>query len=244
MINVICVKWGTKYSASDVNRLKRNVERYLTIPHNFYCYTEDPTDLECDTISIPPEHDLEIYWNKLAMFEDGFLEGTCLYFDIDVVIQNNIDNIFDYLSDNLTMIKAYWKGEDCITDGSSPKFKERWDMYCNSSTLLWTAGKTSHIWDRFWSDPEYYVMKYKGIDRFIFHEGFNPDFFPEGLMYSRLCGISEENVGHAQKVRNRIKSKDLPYDELDLFYKEDALVCMFNGPTEDWMYNGFESHYQ
>ena len=51
-------------------------------------------------------------------------------------------------------------------------------------------------------------------------------------------------MGHAQRVRNRIKSKDLPYDELDLFYKEDALVCMFNGPTEDWMYNGFESHYQ
>ena len=105
MINVICVKWGTKYSASDVNRLKRNVERYLTIPHNFYCYTEDPTDLECDTISIPPEHDLEIYWNKLAMFEDEFLEGTCLYFDIDVVIQNNIDHIFELNQEHIKEMK-------------------------------------------------------------------------------------------------------------------------------------------
>ena len=85
MINVICVKWGTKYSASDVNRLKRNVERYLTIPHKFICYTEDPKDLECDTISIPADNDLEIYWNKLAMFQKDFIEGTCLYFDIDAV---------------------------------------------------------------------------------------------------------------------------------------------------------------
>ena len=69
MINVICVKWGTKYSASDVNRLKRNVEKYLTIPHKFICYTEDPTDLECDTISIPPDNDLEVWWNKLAMLQ-------------------------------------------------------------------------------------------------------------------------------------------------------------------------------
>jgi hypothetical protein len=243
MINVICVKWGTKYSASDVNRLKRNVERYLTIPHKFICYTEDPKDLECDTISIPLDNDLEIYWNKLAMFQKDFVTGTCLYFDIDVVIQNNINHITDYLSDNLTMIRAYWKG-NLVTDGSSHKEKERWDMYVNSSCLLWKGGSLGYIWDYFDENADYYMIKYKGIDRFLFHEGFSLKFFPQGLMYSRLCGISEENIGHTQRVRNKIKNKDLPYDELDLFYKEDALVCMFNGPTEDWMYDEFAEHYR
>jgi len=243
MINVICVKWGTKYSASDVNRLKRNVEKYLTLPHKFICYTEDPTDLECDTISIPPDNDLEVWWNKLAMFQKDFVEGTCLFFDIDVVIQNNIDHITDYLSDNLTMVRAYWKG-DFVTDGSSPKEKERWDMYVNSSCLLWKAGSLDYIWDYFDENADYYMIKYKGIDRFLFHEGFDLDFFPQGLIYSRLAGISEENIGYAQKVKNEKKTAMLPYDELDLFNIPEALVCLFNGPTEDWMYDRYRHHWE
>ena len=104
-LNILCVKWGTKYSSDDVNRLQRNVKRYLQVPHKFYCYTDDPIGLECDYL--PITSDLEIYWNKLAMFQKDFVEGTCLYFDIDVIIQNNIDHITDHLSDNLTMVRAY-----------------------------------------------------------------------------------------------------------------------------------------
>ena len=241
MLNVICVKWGTKYSADDVSRLQRNVKKYLTVPHTFVCYTEDPIGLDCKVI--PIDTDLEIYWNKLAMFQKDFCKGTCLYFDIDVVIQNNIDHLINYVSNDLHMIRAYWKG-DLITDGSSPNYEERYDMYANSSCLLWKADCLSYIWDYFNLDPDYYMIKYKGIDRFLFHEGFNLKYFPKGLMYSRLSGVTEVFEEYSERVLNKVKTRMLPYNEIDLFYKKDALVCIFNGPTEKWMYEKFRIHYQ
>ena len=59
------------------------------------------------------------------MFQEDFIDSgdINLFFDLDVVIQNNLDNfIKEQLRDNLTMIRAYWK-KDRVTDGSSPKFK-------------------------------------------------------------------------------------------------------------------------
>ena len=235
MINVICVKWGTKYSSSDVNRLKRNVEKYLTIPHKFICYTEDPTDLECDIISIPADNDLEIYWNKLAMFQKDFIEGTCLYFDIDVVIQNNIDNILDYLCDDLTMIRCYWKG-DTVTYGDLTRFKDRYDMYVNSSMLLWKGGSLSNIWEYFDANADYYMVKYKGIDRFLFHEGFTLKYFPQGIAYSRIHGIKENDYTIEMYLNTN--------HDFEFYYDPDALVCMFNGPTTKEMYEPFKHHWQ
>ncbi len=231
MINVICVKWGTKYSAADVNRLKRNVERYLTVPHTFHCYTDDPAGLECNIIYMPQDNDLEIYWNKLAMFQKDFLEGTCLYFDIDVVIQNNINHILDYLCDDLTMIRCYWKG-DRVTDGSSPKFKERWDMYVNSSCLLWKGGSLSSIWEHFDANADYYMVKYKGIDRFMFHEGFTLKYFPPGLVYSRVYGI------------DLTTQPTVIYYSLRLFDIPEVPICIFNGPTVDGMYEPLKHHWE
>ena len=43
--NVLCVKWGSKFSADYVNRLYNMVERHLTLTHRFICLTDDPTGL-------------------------------------------------------------------------------------------------------------------------------------------------------------------------------------------------------
>jgi len=41
MVNVICLKWGTRYDAGYVNRLRRMVQRHLIQPHRFVCLTDD-----------------------------------------------------------------------------------------------------------------------------------------------------------------------------------------------------------
>lgn len=183
MINVLCVKWGTKYSSEDVNRLRAMVSKYLYQPFTFYCHTDDSAGVDAEII--PIEEDLEIYWNKLSMFQPGFVPtgDINLYFDLDIVIQNDITPLIEFLQDDLTMVRAYWKGE-LVTDGSSSKFKERWDMYANSSVLLWKNHTLHNIWEHFESDMDYWMIKYKGIDRFLFHEGFKLNWFPEGLIYS------------------------------------------------------------
>ena len=41
MKNVICMKWGDKFGPEYVNRLHRMVEKNLTIPHRFVCFTDN-----------------------------------------------------------------------------------------------------------------------------------------------------------------------------------------------------------
>ena len=48
--NIICMKWGTKFGASYVNRLYDMVERNTTVPHRFVCFTDDANTFEVLTI--------------------------------------------------------------------------------------------------------------------------------------------------------------------------------------------------
>ena len=40
MVNVYCVKVGTKYDRSFVEKLKSSIEKHFTIEHKFYCLTD------------------------------------------------------------------------------------------------------------------------------------------------------------------------------------------------------------
>jgi len=170
--------------------------------------------------------------------------GPCLYFDHDVIIQNNIDHLFNYLSDDLMMVRAYWKG-NLMSDGSHKREKDRWDMYANSSVLLWKSNNCVDIWNHFQKDPDYFMVQYKGIDRFIFHEKMKIDFFPKGIIYSRIFGETENDISTAELTRNKIKEtgdEKLDYDTIYLHHIKDRTICLFNGPKYDWLYEGFE-HY-
>ena len=60
---------------------------------------------------------LRAWWWKLTLFSDYFnlhnihtKRGKHLFFDLDVVIQNDFTHFLDYIEkDKLTMIEAYWK---------------------------------------------------------------------------------------------------------------------------------------
>ena len=221
-INVICVKWGSKYGPEYVNRLYTMVDRNLDTPFTFYCYTDDATGLipEVNMINIPKDNDLEVWWNKLPLFKAGMFEGTCLYFDVDVVIQNNITPLLQYLDPTkLTKIKTYWKLHKPSYRHYDPiKPLYSFDTTNNSSVMLWVAGTMEHIWDHFNENPDYYVIRYAGIDRFIDHEGFAVNHFPRGLIYSRALGIDESRSGPV--INNK--------EQVVLFYDPKYMICIFN----------------
>ena len=95
MLNVVCLKHGTKYSSEYVNKLYNMIQRHLTVPHRFTCFTENKENLN-DNINVIdlPNIPLEGWWFKPYIFRRGhFPDGdTVLYFDLDMVIVNNIDN--------------------------------------------------------------------------------------------------------------------------------------------------------
>ena len=141
------------------------IKRHITIPFNFYCLTEDKEGIDSDVIIIPIQYDLKIWWNKLAMFEKGFgdLKGQCLYFDLDVVIQKNIEC---FIKKHFHKIHCYWKNPDMVE--SDKEVKKR-NTINNSSIMSWTANDKflNEVWQEFIEEKEWFLELYRGIDRYM-----------------------------------------------------------------------------
>ena len=103
-INVLCLKWGTRYSATYVNILHRSVRRHLKRPFRFFCCTEDASGLdpEVEIIAFPEDPGMSTKWPhilvKLMVTKNGFggLVGPTLFLDLDVAIMDDIDCFFDF----------------------------------------------------------------------------------------------------------------------------------------------------
>ncbi len=102
--NIICMKWGDKYPADYVNRLYAMVKRNLTLPFQLVCFTEHSEGINPDVEIRPlpslglPDNIPERGWLKLATFQNPLadLSGTALFLDLDVVIVDNIDDLFTF----------------------------------------------------------------------------------------------------------------------------------------------------
>ena len=107
MLNFACVFYGDKYIRpptdpwSYVRNLYNMVERNLTIPYRFICFTDSTVlhkqkefrgkDIEFRQFK---RHDFEGWFNKLQLFSpQSELKGDTLYMDLDVVIMQNIDDM-------------------------------------------------------------------------------------------------------------------------------------------------------
>jgi hypothetical protein len=138
MINVCCVFYGDKYSVDYVQRLYNMVQRHLTIPHKFYCFTDHKNlfDKVYGNIIYKPfnKKDLLGWWNKLQLFNPEELEGITLYLDLDIVITKNIDCFATYGDDN----------SFCILNDFEPKVKEY-----NSSIMKFNNKTASIIWEEY-----------------------------------------------------------------------------------------------
>lgn len=91
MINFVCVYYGTKYSLDYVQVLYNMVQRHLTIPHKFICFSDHvkPQKILTGDIEFRKFKDshYEGWWNKMQLFrEESDLKGPCLYMDLDVVL--------------------------------------------------------------------------------------------------------------------------------------------------------------
>jgi len=107
MLNFACVYYGDKYTRpptdpwSYLRNLYNMVERNLTVPYRFVCFTDSTVlhkqkefrgkDIDFRQFK---RHDFEGWFNKLQLFSpESKLEGDTLYMDLDVVIMKNIDEL-------------------------------------------------------------------------------------------------------------------------------------------------------
>lgn len=132
MLNIVCVKHGTRYTAEHVNILYDMVQRNLSseFEGRFICFTDDPSGLDSRiAFTIIPDC-LDGWWAKLWLFhDDHFPHGDrVLYFDLDTVIMGSLDEIAAY-DGPFAILKEF---------GSVEGF--------NSSVMAWPANTVHDIW--------------------------------------------------------------------------------------------------
>ena len=148
-LRVVCVKWGNRYGPEWVYRLQAMVAQNLAISHDFLCVTDDPIP-GIDCIDCAP--DLPGWWAKIGLFRPGLLGGLNLYFDLDVIIRENIDGLLetakpgrlsarDDFSYSLVSPKAGIGDETRRLLGGVGTI--------NSSVMLWHDDDARKVWDDF-----------------------------------------------------------------------------------------------
>lgn len=103
-VNVLCMKWGTKFGPVYVNRLHAMVRRNLARQHRFVCLTDDTQGLDqgIETLPLPDvgwTEGVDVHgWRKVGLFSAtlGDLTGQALFLDLDVVIVDALDPLFDH----------------------------------------------------------------------------------------------------------------------------------------------------
>ena len=232
MITVAFVKWGDKYDSKYVYRLQKMVSKNLNISHKFICITDKKIpNINC----IVPDNlfDLEGWWSKMFLWKKGILTGKILYLDLDTVIQNNIDELINYSPNKLCGVYTYWN--DMYTDGSYEHPMYRYKTPFNSSVMVWNAGDYHWVWDKFEEDPNWYIMKYYGDDKFLGNEVENKTTFKEGWIYSNLYGIDEKTETNSSvRIENGRQTTH---------YYPEKKICLLNGPTNEYYYKPFEKYW-
>lgn len=224
MLNIFCVKIGSKYSHTYVNRLFEMCSKHVSIPFDFYCYTDNTAGLTSSVKPIPHiEFNLSpIVYNKLFLFSKTIADSVdhkrqCCFFDLDIVIKSNIDVLFDKTYSKPHVISSSWK-EFIFTDIGWPLF----DHKINSSCILWKFPDAHYVWDHFIKAPQLYMSRYhRGMDAYLAYEHNIIGGLPEQLFYSYLYGIS-------------LKEKRVyPTIEHELNVMKKTPIVLFNGPTND-----------
>jgi len=174
-VNIVCMKWGTKYGPEYVNILYNMVKRNITLPFRFICMTEikDGINKEIEISPLPEFQEPEekylrscLAWRKLAIFDKDVLDlkGKLLFLDLDVLILDNIDCFFSY-SNKLAIIENW----------SQPR-----RLIGQASAFCFEIGKYYHLLEKYNNQHKEVLETYHTEQVYITRElgKENFDYFP------------------------------------------------------------------
>lgn len=232
MVNVVCVNWGTKYPKEYTERLYNMVKRNTTKDFRFFVLTDQYVyRYPIETVEINAGY--KGWWNKLQMFDPDILPaGEYLYFDLDVVIVDNIDCFFE--APSFGIIRDFIRPEKGILPGkefnssvmrfNNHDFKGIWDYYRQNS-------KTWHAYQKqvnFFGDQNV-------ISSYLNHypEVCNP--FPDEWLWSYKKGVDR---GKHAGDRSKMFGAEIP---------DGGKICVFHGepnPTQVMDIDWVKEHYK
>lgn len=213
-INVLCVRFGNKYSQDYVVKLRNMISRHLTLPYTFNCLTDDPKPLEgVRSIVRDNQGYLKGWWHKVHMFDPTLpMSGRILYLDLDVIVHSNIDKFITTYGEDFIGIRDFNRK-------FHPQFK-----YLNSSVMSWTHGTNSHIYNQFKQDPNA-AMRMPGDQDWIWKTSKQiMKFWPDSWVQSYKWEIRSRNelgVINGHRLFRSVKD--------DVYIDPNCSIAVFHG---------------
>jgi hypothetical protein len=156
-IHVISILWGDAYGEEDVNALYSMVARNTSLPFKFHLFSSEdlpglnPSILRHPepSLEVAPEHNRYAYRKEVGLCNDSLGELTgqrVFFFDLDVLIMDNLDALFTYPKDDGFYIINDWN--------------TRGDHVGQASCYSFVVGNLGFVKDAFEADPEAVIAHY------------------------------------------------------------------------------------
>ena len=214
---ILCVKHGTKYSADYVNKLYNMVSRNCNLKFEFCCLTDDHKDLNPNIQVIPLPQFLQGWWCKPYIFSDLPIRGTILYLDLDVVIANNIDNLFTYCPNDWCVIRDFTRA-----------IRPEWKKY-NSSVIRFKTGQLIKLWKEYATDWQAIQSRFFGDQDWLYEAstkaGIPGNLFPDNWIRSWKWEIRRSKEFAAGSAKGSRVFKDIEHVEP----QKDCIIAVFYG---------------
>ena len=237
MLDVACVCAGSEYNPElHVNQLYLAVKQHLGVPFRFNIITDQPehpyfATIDCRTIQVP---DIELgsyklWWYKTYLFSEHFTDQV-LYFDLDVVILNNLDKFVNHSPTKF-----------CICQDFNRKWIPTYHV-SNSSVMSWHAPTYYDIWDNFYKNTESIIRKFTGDQDYItdyFKDRDDRVWWPDSWAMSFKWEIFRGGLLHAGTGLTSDgkwpAGKELyTYPDQPWIVPEDCSVVVFHGQPDPW----------
>lgn len=189
------------------------VERNLTLPYTFTCFTDNQKDIDkkitCKPLPILP---LQGWWYKLWFLSKEFpLDGTILFLDLDLIVFDNIDNLFTFNPDNFCSIRDF-----------NRSLNIKWERI-NSSVFKYQSKKYSYVFDNFMIDSFQNVKKFHGDQDFMFKHIKDNVFWPDEWIQSYKWEMRGRNELTKIDGKRNFKTIGTP------IIRKDTKIAVFHG---------------
>lgn len=166
-INIACVCIGNKYDPElYVSQLYKGVKRNIHSDFNFVVLTDNPQHpvyqtIPCRTVQAPNwnmQGPRQAWWYKMYLFSEhmGF-NGWVLYFDLDVVIFDDIQKMVDTHNNE----KQFYICQD-FNRYQNPNY-----AVSNSSVMKWYAPNQYRMYNEYMSDRSANRIRHAGDQNWI-----------------------------------------------------------------------------
>jgi len=191
------------------------IARHCSLPYEFVCLTDDPTPIEGVRLIVQPNAGYARgWWHKVHMFDPSLpLQGRVLYFDLDIVIVNNINKLVENCGNDFYGILDF-----------NRKFHNGYRSL-NSSVLSWQHGSQNKLWTEFIKDIKTAQRLHGDQDWIWRHCRDAIKFWPVEWIQSYKWEVRSKE----ELVVNQLRQRNFKTVNHDIQPKEDCSVLVFHG---------------